>query len=262
MIEDSLFALSKELPMIKSYINKQVNEINFNLGKTIEMLADRQIPEARAKQQYVMTSVNDVAVMLSDLLKELQDQMAAQAMGNKQKKKGNKPGISDLRKMQEELNKQIQDMKSGKKPGGQQQMSQELAKMAAMQEMIREALRKLDQEQNKDGNKPYGNLKEIQELMEEIEKDLVNKHITEETIRRQKEITIKLLEAEKAEKEQDQEERRESKTARDIFNQKPPSLEEYLKNKQKEVELLETVPPTLSPYYRIKVKEYFKLLQN
>lgn len=245
--------------MIKSFINKQVNDINFNLEKTIQYMSERSIPEARSRQQYVITSINDVAVMLSEILKQLQDQMAAQAQGNKKKKKGNKPGISDLRKMQEELNKQCEGMKNCNKPGGQK-MSQELAQMAAMQEKIREALRKLDQQQQKEGGKPGGNLQEIQDLMEQIEKDIVNKNITEETIRRQKDITIKLLEVEKSEREQDKEEKRESKTAREIFNQNPPSIEEYLKNKQKEVELLQTVPPTLSPYYRIKVKEYFKLL--
>ena len=259
MIEDSLFALSKELPMIHSFINKQVNDINFHLADALELLSDRKIPQARARQQYVMTSVNDVAVMLSEILKQMQDQMDAMAKGSGKKKKDKKPGLSDLSKMQEELSKQLQDMKDGKTPQGQQ-MSQELARMAAMQEMIREALRKLEQSKIKEGGKPDNTLKEIQELMEQIEKDIVNKRITEETIRRQKDVTIKLLEAEKAEREQEKEERRESRTAREIFNQNPPSIDEYLKNKQKEVELLETVPPTLSPYYRLKVKEYFKLL--
>jgi hypothetical protein len=35
-------------------------------------------------------------------------------------------------------------------------------------------------------------------------------------------------------------------------------FEEYLKLKEKEVELLKTVPPKLYPYYKKEVNEYFK----
>ena len=34
--------------------------------------------------------------------------------------------------------------------------------------------------------------------------------------------------------------------------------QEYLKMKQKETEMLKTIPPNLKPYYKNKVNEYFK----
>lgn len=260
MIEDSLFALSKELPMIASYVNKEVNDINYNLASVIDLMSDRFVPQTRGKQQYVMTSINNVALILSELLKQLQEEMTAGTGKTKTNKPGKKKSdIESLRQLQEGLNKQIQDLKNGKPT---QNMSKQLAQMAAKQEMLRNALRKLDQENNKDGSSPFGNLSEIQKLMEETEKDIINKNITDETLKRQKEIEVRLLEAEKAEKEQGKEEKRESKSAREMFKQKPPSLEEYIKNKEKEIELLQDVPPNLTPYYRIKVKEYFRILSE
>jgi hypothetical protein len=263
MIEDSLFALSKEVPTISSYINKDISDMRQNLEKANQFMSDRLIEQARVKQQYVMTSANNIAVLLSEILKQMQQEsmsMSGKGQGDQKKKGKGEQSISDLKKMQEQLKQQLQDMKDGKIPS--QQMSQQFAQMVAQQEMIREALRKLDQQKNKGGDKPYGDLDEIQKLMEETEKDLINKRITEETLKRQKEISIKLLEAEKAEKQQEKDNKRESRTARDIFRKEIPTLEEYQKLKEKEVELYRTVPPNLTPYYKLKVKEYFRLLSE
>jgi hypothetical protein len=262
IIEDSLFALSKDLPMISSMVNKEIRDINYNMDLLVDHLSGRKIPDARTKQQQVMTSVNNLALLLSEVLNQMQQEMSSSSSGMKMKKKGKskKPGsMQSIKQLQEQLNQQIQqvkkDMQSGKSPGGK-----EFAKMAAQQEMLRNQLRKLDQEKNKDGKNPYGDLNNIQKLMEKTEKDLVNKNITPQTLDRQKEITVKLLEAEKAEKQQGEKEERQSKTAREIFNYHPPSLDEYLKKRVKENELLQSVPPALNDYYRMKVKEYFRQL--
>ena len=70
---------------------------------------------------------------------------------------------------------------------------------------------------------------------------------------------MKLLELEKAAKEQKEEERRESKESIDEYKKNNSLLfEEYLKIKEEETELLKTIPPNLKPYYKNKVNEYFK----
>jgi len=38
----------------------------------------------------------------------------------------------------------------------------------------------------------------------------------------------------------------------------PPSLEEYLKAKQSEVDLYKTVSPDLKPYYKSLAEKYFR----
>ena len=107
-----------------------------------------------------------------------------------------------------------------------------------------------------------GDLGEIQKEMDQNEKDIVNRNITDETIKRQHDIETRMLESDKAEKKQETDPQRESHTSGDIKNPNPPLLEKYLQMKQKEVELLQTVPPGLNPYYREKVKTYFQGLSN
>ena len=48
-------------------------------------------------------------------------------------------------------------------------------------------------------------------------------------------------------KEKDFENKRESKTATQFNRTTTPEIEKYLKEKQKEIELLKTIPPNLTP---------------
>jgi seryl-tRNA synthetase len=142
-------------------------------------------------------------------------------------------------------------------------MSQGLAKMAAQQESIRRQLQGLADQIDKDGkNGNKGNLSKIMEDMEKTEKDIVNKNITEETLKRQQDILTRLLVAEKSERERDEDDKRESKEPKDSPLSNPSLFFEYNRKKLKETELLKTVPPALNLFYRTKVTDYFNNFEN
>jgi hypothetical protein len=71
-----------------------------------------------------------------------------------------------------------------------------------------------------------------------------------------------LLEAEKAERERDMDEKRQSETAKELNHRNPPEFEEYKRLKMKELELLRTVPPSLNSFYRKRVSEYFQTIDK
>lgn len=270
MIEDSLFALSKRVPQIESKVNQEISSINLNMEESLDNLEGRIVPQARGRQQMVMTSINNLTLLLSDALKQMQQQAASSASCNKPGKKKSS-SVAELRKMQEELNKNMKKAKEGMKPGenmkGKQDkqgnsMSEQLAKMAAQQEFIRNELNKLNQEENRDGKNSLGNLEDIARQMEQTEKDIVNRMISEETLKRQQDITTRLLESEKAERERDQDEQRKSEIAKNAINRNPEGFEEYKRLKLKEMELLRTVPPSLNSYYKQKVNDYFQSIDK
>ena len=107
-----------------------------------------------------------------------------------------------------------------------------------------------------------GNLGDIIKKMEESELDLVNKNLTQELIKRQDEILTRLLEAENAMREQELDQEREGETAKTVERTIPKVFDEYLKAKEREVELLKTIPPKLNPFYKNEVNEYFKRLET
>nr|WP_121269993.1 DUF4175 family protein [Pedobacter schmidteae] len=264
-IADSLFSLSKRVPQIETAVNEEMQKINFNIDKSLENLGERNTNAAGKNQQYTMTSVNNLSLMLNEALDQLQDMMKNSKGGGKGKKK---QSMKQLQQMQQQLNNNMQKardqlQKNGNKgsvPKGS--MSEEFAKMAQQQQLIREALQKINREENKDGKGGLGNLNQMIEDMKATESELVNKRLEQETMKRQKELLTKLLDAENAQREQDQDSKRESKAGKDF----PPSyqkmLEKFKATEKNETEWLQKLPPNLNHYYKNKIAEYFKLLNS
>jgi len=250
VLEDSLLALGKRDPFMGSIVTREVGELNEHLNKVIEANRERRRPQASSEMQMTMTSINNLALMLDDHFDMMMEMMAnAKPSMGKSKNKGQKPSLSQ---MQQQLNKKIEELKGSGKSG--RQLSEELAEMAAEQERIRKALQDM-QEKMKDGKMPGGDLPS---KMEQTEMDLVNKQLTDQLIKRQQDIVTRLLETEKSAREQDMDEERKGETAKDYDKEIPKAFEEYLRLKEKELELLKTVPPKLYPYYKKEVSEYFK----
>ncbi|MFY8137029.1 MAG: DUF4175 family protein [Flavobacteriales bacterium] len=268
MVEDSLFALSKRVPEISAAVNREINQVNDNMDLALSNIPDRKTPEVTTAQQYVMTSFNNLALMLDEALKQMQQKnsQSKPGQGNCEKPGGNgkkpKPSAGDIKKMQESLSKQLEEMKKkgqnkGDNKGGQGMMSKQLAEMAAKQAALRKMMEEKGAELNEDGSGNGNEMKQIAKEMEQLQKDIVNDKIDENTIRRQQDIMIRLLKAEEAERIRDQDNQRKSNEAKDFPIGNPQKYEEYIRKKQQETELLRTVPPTLKPYYRDKVNEYF-----
>ncbi len=271
IIEDSLFALSKRQAMIKPFVYKEVDKINESIAEANAQLEDRKKGNAVVSQQYAMTSMNNLALFLSEALNKMQQEQNMNMPGaaSCDKPGGGNPSKmpQNMGEMQKQLNKQMQQMQSGQdKKGekgkqGQQEggmsQSEQFARMAAEQEMIRRQMQEYLDELKAAGEAGDGGINKLMEDMEKSEEDLVNKRITEETMNRQEEIYTRLLKHEKAVREREKEERRESTEAKSQEYSNPDNFLEYKRILSKEVELLKTVPPSLKPYYKRKVNEYF-----
>ncbi|MCD4680154.1 MAG: hypothetical protein K8S00_07185, partial [Bacteroidales bacterium] len=275
VIEDSLYALAKRQSRIKPYVTREISAINHNIEKSIGSLNDRRLRIASSKQQLVMTSVNNLALMLAESMDQMKQQMQSQQSGKGKsscsKPGGGKPSPSNMRKLQEQLNKQMKEMgknkdgkkKSGKGQGmGKQTMSEQFARMAAQQEAIRREMQKYADQIKGEGTQKNAALNKMLKDMEQTETDLVNKIISKETLKRQEEILTRLLKSEKADRQREKEKRRESNEAKDYKISNPNEKFEYKSIKSKEVELLKTLPPNLMPFYRKKVNDYFYYFDN
>lgn len=289
LIKDSLIALSKRIYQIESYVTKEINDINYNLTETVDLLSERKTSLARVKQQNIMTASNNLALLLDEILQQMQQQSASQmpGTGNCQKPGGSgsssSPSMQNLQKqLAEQLKKMKQEMKkqggqqdggkkgkgekgeNGEKPNGTGgafgqggQGSKELARMAAQQEAIRKEIQRLAQELNKDGSGNGNGLNKIAEELEKNEEDIINKNITQELINRQENIITRLLEHEKAEREQEFDDKKESEKVKNQKFSNPTKYLEYKRMKEKEIELLKTIPLDLNEYYKNKVNEFF-----
>lgn len=267
MVADSLKALSKRQMAIQSFVTKELNAIDRSFEQSIEAMNERQNRKAQENQQLAMTSINNLALLLFEAFNQMQQQMMSmQSAGNSSCNKPGKPGgsqqMKSMQQMQQQLNEQLQQLRDGQKPGKMdgkqgQQMSEQLARMAAQQAAIRKQMEAFRDQLREETGKTDGNVSKIIEEMEKTEKDIVNRQITQETLERQKDIITRMLKSEKAEMQREEEEKRESREARNYKTSNPDEIFEYYKLKNREVELLKTLPPNLTPFYRNKVSDYF-----
>lgn len=274
-IEDSLQMLSKRVYQLEAFITEKVTEVKRNLKKSVKTLEDRKKSTAVVQQQYAMTGVNDLALMLNEAMAQMQQQMAQQMPGQQMCEKpgqgqpggqgqgmgkdGKKPGMGGLRKMQEQLNQQLQQMKdmmkNGKMPGGKQ-----FAQMAAKQAAIRKALQDAKKAKQKNGKGGGKELQDLIDAMDKVETELVNKRLPNDMNNRQQDIITRLLEAENAERERELDEQRKAERPDEYTPKMPPAMEEYLRKRKGQVELFKTVSPSLKPYYKNLVEKYFRAL--
>ncbi|MFN0013910.1 MAG: DUF4175 family protein [Saprospiraceae bacterium] len=270
IVEDSLRALASRNFQIEGLITEKVAEIKEGFVNSLDDLEERQVTAANEYQTRTMKSLNDLALMLSESMDQMQQQMNSgqpgsgsckKPGGSGEGKKGKVP-MDKISKGQKGLNEQMKDLKErlekGQKPGqGQGGMSKEFAQMAAQQAALRKALREMQKEKQEQG-KGSKSLDELMEEMDKTETDLVNKRLTNEMLKRQQQIITRLLEEERAEREQQQDEQRQAQSAKQQNAKVPPALEEYLKKRRAEVDLFRTVSPALKPYYKQLVEEYIK----
>ncbi len=279
-VEDSLMALAKRQPKVAAFIDKELKEIKSNYGYVIDEIDEHRRRELTQHQQLVMTSYNNLALLLNESLQSMQQQAQSQQQGSGscdnpggsgKKPSSGKEGDMGTEDMKEMLRKQLEQMKKGPNPGGKQPGNQpgqgnqgmpglgnkEIAKMAAQQTAIRQRLEQLRNEMNKEGKGKGNQLNPLIKELEQQERDLINKKFSPDMIRRQQEILTRLLESEKAIKERGFEEKRESKSGNNQNYGNLIRFDEYTRLKQGQVDLLKTVDPVLAPYYKTKANQYF-----
>lgn len=142
--------------------------------------------------------------------------------------------------------------------------AEQLAKLAQQQAAIRRQLAEMASKLNSKGMGALSKeLRELEQKMDKNETDLVNRRLNSpEMMLRQKEIETRLLEAEKSLREQEQDDKRSSKTADEVSRPVPPALQQYITDKKQMLEQYKTVPPQLRPYYREMVENYFQIIGN
>ncbi len=269
VIEDTLAAIAKRQIQIQPYIKKEINDVNYNIETALSYMENRNTRLAASKQQYAMTSVNNLILLLGESLQNMQNMMNSMSNSKGKGQKMPKPGgnsqeIQDMRSLQEMLKKNIESLKNNMGKSGENSklqsktMSEQLVRLAAQQEALRKELQKLKDKMMGEGNSNSKMLNQAIQDMEATEKDLVNKVINRETILRQKRILTRLLESEKAEMEREKDEKRESKEGIDkIYGNQIEFLKYKRIKENSEKETIRLFLPDMNNFYKEKINNYF-----
>lgn len=299
-IDDSLFALSLRQPAISERVNAQITDVFYNIDKSLGQLSENQIYQGISAQQYTITSTNELASFLSDVLDNMNMQMNP-SMGQGQ---GQGEQLPDIIMSQEELNKKMEEgMKKGEKGNkpkegengeegeGEQEQEGESGKSKegdkgkegqegkqqgegegqGDSEMLNGELYEIYQRQQQlrqalenrlgqEGKKGLG--AELLKQMEEIELDLINKGFTNQTLQKMMDLQHQLLKLENATFMQGQDNKRKSETNNKTYDNTVPNQIPKAKEYFNTTEILNRQALPLQQVYKKKVQEYFKKVND
>ncbi|MDV7186566.1 DUF4175 family protein [Lutibacter sp. TH_r2] len=276
-IDDSLYALSLRLVKMGAQIQQDVNEVHFQIDESISNLSENLVDLGNSNQQFVITSTNDLANKLSDILQALMN--ASPSFGSGKSGKGKGFSLPDIIKKQGEVSEQMKKgMKSGKekgkngkpeekgengKPGGegengeQQEMSNgELFEIYKQQAELKQMLKDLLGESKGENGKRNGG--DVVKKMEELEQEMLEKGFSSKVVDKMQKLSYELLKLEEAMQEQGKDEKRKSETNKQDFQQKNIKKLNLKKPYFNNTEILNRQSLPLRTIYKKKVQEYFK----
>jgi hypothetical protein len=293
-IDDSLFSLSLRRPEISETINKEITEVFYNIDKALERLPENRMYQGISNQQKAITSSNNLASFLGDVLDNMNQQMQMSMSQSGSQQQGFQ--LPDIIQSQEQLNQQMQQQmgkqgkeqqqgqqQDGSKEGNQQgdkegeqggqpkegsqgegqggnnseNDAQQLYEIYKQQQQLRMTLEKQLRDKLGAGKKNAQAERLIRE-MEQIEDQLLDKGFNENTLQRMTNLKHELLKLDKAAFQQGEERKRESTTNRQQFkntlNPQNADYQEYFN----QIEILNRQVLPLRQIYKVKVRDYFK----
>ncbi len=266
IIKDSLYELSKRTPHLGNHINNKVKSIQSSLIDIDNYFANKKLSKINNEQRIALEYSNDLILLLSESLKNMESQGSGSGSGSckakKKKPKQGKPSLSDMRKSQQSMKSQlesmIKQMKEGKgKKGGKG--SEQIGKMLAEQEIFQKMINDL-QNSSGVGKEFTKQLNEISKMLEQNKRDLIRNQLSQQTVNRQQKIVTRLLQAEKADMEREIDKQRKSSEAINYIISNPKELFDVEQKNINFNDILNTNTIKLNYFYKTKFQEYIKNL--
>ncbi|UAM97695.1 DUF4175 family protein [Polaribacter litorisediminis] len=291
-IDDSLYVLSMRVPKISTKIQDDLSAVHYNLDQSLENFSENRFSNGISNQRYVMTSTNNLADYLSNMLNSMKNNMSMK-MGKVKKGKSEGFSLPDLIKKQEGVS---QIMKEGLKKGGEKEgdkkgekpgdnggkgkdgqiekdgengksggdgegsnddLDGELYEIFKQQSLLRQELQNAIKESDNGNAKGNGNAKKALKSMEELENEILEKGFNASTLQKMQNLNYELLKLEKASLEQGKDKKRKANVNK-IENQRNKAKAlEFKKQFYNQIEILNRQTLPLQQNYKKKVREYF-----
>ncbi|NNF04209.1 MAG: chromosome partitioning protein ParA, partial [Rhodothermales bacterium] len=260
IVSDSLQSIAREVPQMSRAVQEQAGNALREMSESTGALTERQSRQAAGHQRGAMTSLNELALMLSELMNQMMNG-SGQGSSNMSMEQMTQQ-LQQMGQQQQELNRQIQqllnDMQGNRLT---QDMQERLRQLGSQQEQIRSDLRQLSRERDAQ-NKLLGDLNRIAEQMAESIEEMQQSRVSRRTVQRQQQILTRLLEASKSLQERGKDNKRQGRTAEEILRESPADLTPAEQAERLRRDLIRALETGYSADYQDLIRRYFELLQN
>lgn len=263
-LSDSLFQLSTEIPPFSNQINKEKLEVERLIDAALTQMAERNQSRASVTTRQALGGINKLSFLVANLLEQLQNQSNSGGGSGGMSSQQMMEQLQQMGENQQQLNQQIQDMINdiqGERLRDDQM--ERLDQMSRQQNQIRKQLQELQQNGGMGGGDELGSeLERMIEQMEETINDLRGGAVDPTLIERQQNILSRMLQAEDALQEREEEERREGQAANEFDQVTPPEitleeLEMQIRNRLNDPDFTKYAPD-----YQRLIEKYFELLKE
>jgi hypothetical protein len=260
-LADSLQSIANKLPQMSQAVQKKTGDALRAMEQSTTSLDQREAKQATGYQKTSMKNLNELALMLSQLLDQMQNQQGGgsgkmsmqQAMQQLQKASG----------QQQKLNKQIQNFLNqvqGKRLS--QNMEARRKQLAKQQRRIKQQLEEMNMEEETK-NKLLGDLQKIAEQMEKSAEDLQGGRHSRDLLERQQQILTRLLNAQQSLRTQGKKQERRGRQAKDPGDRESPGeVPDQDEVDALRRDLIRALEMGYNSDYEELIKRYFELLQD
>ncbi len=260
MVGDSLVKMAREIPQMSRQIQIHAGQAERDMTRAVDEMAERRGAQAVGYQKGAMTSLNELALLLSDLMQSMQsEQNGMGGMSTQQMMQQLQQMAGDQAKLNQQIQQMLNDMQGTRLS---QDMQQRLQQMAAQQDALRRRLDEMGDSAPSAAEQLLGDLEQIARQMEESILDMQRRNLDSRTILRQQEILTRLLNAQRSLQERGKENRRQGRTGQDFDRAGPSELTTDKRAEQLRKELLDALESGYSADYEELIRRYFEILQG
>ena len=260
-VADSLSTLGRQVPQVSRTFQERSGAALSNMEGAIAAVSERQVTRAYSLQTDAMTASNELALMLNQLLNQMQSSSSMSGQSNSSMQQMLQQ-LQNMAMQQQGMNEQLQQMLNdaqGNRLTANQQ--QRLQQLALQQSEMKAQLEQMARNPNARG-RMLGDLARIAAEMEESIRELRSRTATRETVARQQEILTKLLQASRSMQERGKDDERESRQASNADRIAPSGLVDPRNPRQLRQQLQEALRAGYASDYEDLIRRYFELLEQ
>ncbi len=152
-IDDSLYVLSLRTPKLSNRVLEDVSNIHYYIENSFEHFTENQYETGLSDQQFIITGANNLALLLSELLNNMQSPPPFPGQGEGNSQDQNSFSLPDIIQQHDEM---MEKMKEGQKPGEKGKESEQQGQKQGQGEQQGQGEKGLQKGGQKQGGKSQG----------------------------------------------------------------------------------------------------------
>jgi hypothetical protein len=261
-VTDSLTTIAERIPQMSRTIQKRSGDALRAMETAMMALDERNASKATGHQKSSMMHLNELALLLSNLLEQMQNSQQGSGSGMSMQQMLQK--LKQTSGQQQKLNSQIQkhlNQAQGKRLSSEQ--AQRRKELAKQQRRLKQQLQDMGAGSDV-RDRILGDLDKIAEQMEQSAQELERgRRPSRDLLDRQQQILTRLLNAQNSLRTQGKQQQRQGRSSEDGFDRsRPGDLPSTDEAEQLRRDLIRALEMGYSADYEALIKRYFDLLRT